>query len=174
MSYLAFKSTAWRLPLLLVGSVLLLGGCRFTDGNTKIQYMPDMADSPTFKPQETFLEPPEHSIPINGVLYPDTIEQAEKELKNPYPPSEQIIAEGKVAYENFCVACHGVGGKGDNALGPRFPKVTDISTAAYKDRNDAFIFYRITFGAASMPSYGDKISAHERWKIVHYLRTLQN
>ena len=167
---LSFRPSA---TLALFGA-LTLSGCRFTEGNTKVQYMPDMADAPTVKAQENFLEPPEHSVPINGVLYPEKIEDAEKELKNPYPASEQIIAEGKSLYDNTCITCHGGSGKGENALGPKFPKPPDITTAAYKSKSDAFYFHRITFGFANMPSYGHATSSQERWKIVHYLRTLQN
>lgn len=174
MKNLTFKADVWRRSFLLMSSLLVLGGCRFTEGDTKVQYMPDMADSPTVKAQENFIDPPEHSVPVNGVLYPASLAEAEKELKNPYPPSEQIIAEGKLQYETYCAVCHGASGNGENSLGPKFIKVTDISAASYKEKNDAFFFYIITFGGANMPPYGDKTSAQERWKIVHFLRTLQN
>lgn len=155
--------------------IFALAGCDLLSNTTsKVQYMPDMADAPTVKAQENYLEPPEHSVPINGVLYPDTLQEAEKELKNPYPPSEQVIADGKKVYNHTCITCHGADAKGQNSLGERFPKVPDITTADYKAKNDAFYFYRITFGFSNMPGYGHSLSAHERWKAVHYLRTLQN
>ncbi len=174
MKNIKLIAKAWRGQCLVAASLFSLNACEINSSNTKIQYMPDMADAPTVKAQENYLEPPLHSVPTNGVLYPDTIEEAEKVLKNPYPPSEQIIADGKKLYETVCVACHGAKGNGENALGPKMPKATDITTADYKARTDGFYFYRITFGAANMPSYGHATSAHERWKIVHYLRTLQN
>jgi mono/diheme cytochrome c family protein len=161
-----------RLASLLMFAVVFTG-CEINSNNTKIQYMPDMADAPTVKAQESYIDPPEHSVPINGVLYPETVEESEKVLKNPYPASEQIVADGKHLFETFCTVCHGSDGKGDNALGAAFPRPPDITIPQYRERADGFYFHRITFGSAIMPSYGHAISPNERWKIIHYLRTLQ-
>lgn len=166
------KLTKCFLGLLYIA--LASAGCEINSSDTKIQYMPDMADAPTVKAQESYLDPPEHSVPITGVLYPDTVEESEKVLKNPFPINEQVIARGKNVYEKFCITCHGPEMKGNNALGNAYPQPPDLTTEVYSKRGDGFYFHRITFGAAIMPGYGHAISANERWMLIHYIRDLQN
>lgn len=156
---------------------VIFAGCNVAgdSGNvpTKIQYMPDMVDSPTTKAQESYLEPPEHVVPTNGVLYPDTVEEAQEVFRNPYPPSDANIAQGKALYNTFCIPCHGADARGGGSLGPQAPVPPDITHANYRSMTDGFFFYRITFGKGMMPGYGHSTSPGERWQIVHYLRTLQ-
>ena len=157
--------------------VLALVGCDVGANGRKIQYMPDMADSPAPKTQKEYLEPPEGAVPMTANFYPKTVEDAEKML--PMPPEiandPQAAQKGEVLFNTFCVACHGPGANGKNHLGPNFPQPPDIRSDAYKAHADGFFFYRITFGSAStiMPSYGHAISPFERWQIVAYVRNLQ-
>jgi mono/diheme cytochrome c family protein len=140
---------------------------------TKVQYVPDMADSPTMKPQESFLEPPEGAVASNAVLYPKTIEEAEANLKNPLPNDQQVVALGEKMFNTYCIPCHGAAAKGDGSITDVYPKPPDITTEMYQKKGDGFFFYRITFGANIMPGYGHATAPHERWAIVHYLRKLQ-
>jgi mono/diheme cytochrome c family protein len=148
----------------------LLGG---DASQPKVQYVPDMADAPTMKPQENYVEPPEGSVATNAVLYPKTVEEAEKTLKNPLPNDPQIVALGEKTYNTFCTPCHGAAAKGDGSITDVYPMPPDLTTEAYQKREDGFFFYRITFGANIMPGYGHATMPHERWATVHYLRKLQ-
>ena len=140
---------------------------------TKVQYVPDMADAPTMKPQENFLEPPEGSVANNALIYPKTVEEAELKLKNPLQNEPQIVALGEKIFNIYCIPCHGAAAKGDGSITDVYPKPPDITTAAYQAKGDGFFFYRITFGAVMMPGYGHATAPIERWAIVHYLRKLQ-
>lgn len=155
----------------------ILVACNGSPDTTKLQYVPDMADGPQVKAQRDFLAPPEGSVTMNAILYPTTIEESEKVLKNPLPGGEEVIARGKVLFETFCAVCHGPDGKGhkdgENRVTDLFPPPPDITAESYLSRGDGFFFHKITFGGPIMPSLGHSISAHERWQIVHYLRTLQ-
>ena len=148
----------------------LLGG---DSSQPKVQYVPDMADAPTMKPQENYLEPPEGTVATNSMLYPKTVEEAEVNLKNPLPADPQVLALGEKTYNTFCIPCHGAAAKGDGSITDIYPKPPDITAENYQKRADGFFFYRITFGANIMPGYGHAIMAHERWATVHYLRKLQ-
>lgn len=140
----------------------------------KVQYVPDMADAPTMKAQENYLDPPEHSVANNAVLYPKTAEEAEKVLKNPYPATIEVVEAGKKMYGIYCVPCHGTDAKGVGSITDVYMPAPDLTAKAYIDRGDGFFFHRITFGAqAIMPGYGHATTVHERWQIIHYLRTLQ-
>ena len=162
----------------LAGSMLLFAACEPQGRNTtKLQFMPDMADAPTVKTQEDYLDPPEHAVPINAVLYPPTMEIAERDFRNPYPPNSRdiskVLAEGKVL-QTYCSVCHGSDGKGKGTMGTSYPiSVPDISRAELAARKDGFYFMKISQGGAMMPSYGHAISVDERWKIIAHLRTLQ-
>ncbi len=145
---------------------------------TKLQYMPDMADGPVAKAQRSFLNPPDGSVTINAILYPETYDQAEQELRNPFGEGAQVgkdvVEKGKVMYDTFCAVCHGLDGKGKALLGDAYPiPVPDITREELVGKKDGFFFLRISKGGQQMPAYAYAISPHERWQLITYLRTLQ-
>lgn len=164
------------LVLVLGGSI---GACSGDRNTTKLQYMPDMADAPTVKAQENYLDPPDHAVAVNAILYPADIAVAEKELKMPdflsHPSRLEVnLAAGKKHFETFCSVCHGAAGRGKGTLGSSYPiSVPDLTRPDLASRQDGFFFIKISKGGAMMPSYGHAISPNERWQIISYLRTLQ-
>ena len=159
---------SWSAALVVAGFAT---GCDRTI--PKIQYVPDMADAPVLKAQRNFIEPPEHAVATNAVLYPKTVEEAEATLKNPLPQDDRVLQLGERMFSTYCVPCHGAAAKGDGPITDVYPKPPDITSDVYQKRGDGFFFYRITFGANIMPGYGHATLPHERWAIVHYLRKLQ-
>ena len=155
------------------GLTLFVTACQWDPNETKLQWMPDMADSPTVKPQEDFLNPPEHSISNQAILYPTLPEEAAKVFINPISASDDVLAKGKLLYETQCYVCHGTEAKGDGPIVDVYVKPPDLTGADYIARPDGRIFHVITFGQNSMPGYGYAVTPLERWQIVHYLRTLQ-
>jgi mono/diheme cytochrome c family protein len=86
--------------------------------------------------------------------------------------------------QNFlflCAQCHGVNGDG---TGPNASKQLEVLPAnltdgAYMSKfTDEQIFRTLTFGGPAnnlstlMPPWGNRLSAEERWELVHYIRTL--
>ena len=161
------------LPAVIVALVVGTASCNNDPNTTKMQYVPDMADSSTVKPQREYLAPPEGSVSMNAILYPETMEESEKVLKNPFPANEQTEELGKVLFNSFCIPCHGEDGQGKGSITDVFPMPPDITSEAYVQRGDGMFFHKITFGGPIMPSLGHAISAHERWQIVHYVRKMQ-
>ena len=160
-------------------SVFAASACKDGPNDTKWQYLPDMADAPTVKAQESYLEAPEGSVAVNAILYPKTIEESSKLLRNPLSrlsgrALDSRVGQGKRLFGMFCQHCHGTDAKGVGTVTDKFVQAPDITTAAYKEKKDGFFFHKITFGGPIMPGLGHSISAHERWKIVLYLRQLQN
>lgn len=164
--------------------VFLLGGfgvfaasCRYDGTGTKMQWAPDMADAPTVKSQESYVDPPVGSVSMSSILYPATVDETEAQVAMPQEIAQDAdghyLAQGKVLFNTFCIACHGVDAKGHGSVGPSIVP-PDITGEIYKAHRDGFFFYRITFGTAVMPSYGYAISAPERWMIIKHLRTLQH
>ena len=133
--------------------------CKNDPSQTKLTYMPDMADSPIAKPQRNYLDPPEGSVASNLPLYPpeNQVDIWEKTLSNPYYRSsykvkEQAELEGKDLFIMNCSPCHGVSGKGDGTLKDKYPPAPDITTELYAKRRDGFFFHKITVGGPIMPS----------------------
>lgn len=160
-----------------------LAGCKFDETDTKWQYMPDMADAPTVKSQESYIDPPEGSVSLLSVLYAETAAESEKIITNPL---DQIVADpsrasqadrhyarGSENFARFCSPCHGDGGKGDGTVSKYFGAVPDLTTEIYANKRDGHFFHYITFGGAVMPGYGYAISIEERFEIILHLRKLQ-
>ncbi len=93
--------------------------------------------------------------------------------KNPVKSDEGTLKEGKDLYNQHCKSCHGAKGKGD---GPKAEKIdiscNDFSTPEYKKKTDGEVYWKTTEGRKPMPSYKEKLSDSERWKITAYMRTL--
>ena len=166
---------AWSV-VALFALLLLVPACTDDPNQTKLQYMPDMADQPTVKAQESYIDPPPDSVTQQDVYIPETAEQAEVELQNPLKglaQEEAFREEGKQLFETFCAVCHGHKAQGDGTIVDVFVKPPDLTQDVYKKRKDGFFYHRITKGTAIMPPYGYAIYPHNRWKVVLYLRALQ-
>lgn len=98
-----------------------------------------------------------------------------KAVKNPVANDAAAVEAGKALYGKHCTMCHGEGGKGDGPATQFIkPAPPDISTADAKQRmTDGELFYKITNGKRPMPPMNRKMNEEERWKVVHYVRTLQ-
>ena len=103
----------------------------------------------------------------------DSIEVADKLLKNPVPLNDATLAEGKVLFERYCQHCHGATGAGDGKVGKTYKGVPNYTSDAMKSLSEGHIFHVITFGKARMWPHGSQINPEERWKIVHYVQKLQ-
>ncbi len=165
--------------IILAGMLLgTLSSCTEDPNETKMQYFPDMADSPAIKTQGNYIDPPEGSIARTAILYPDTPDEAEKIFFNPLKgqANEAMHKEnGKRLFLIYCEVCHGIDAKGDKGrIQDKYPRPVDLTLDMYKKRGDGFFFHRITHGSAVMPKYGHSTTPDERWEIIMHLRDLQN
>lgn len=103
----------------------------------------------------------------------DSLEYAARTIKNPIPASEQVLTEGKILYTRYCQHCHGETGKGDGLVGKQYKGVPSYSSAALAGVSGGHIYHVITHGRGRMWPHGSQIDPAERWKIVHYVQTLQ-
>lgn len=198
---IAKKKLYLILRLFLVVTLLpfFITSCNEDQNETKLQYFPDMADSPAIKTGRSYIDPPINSVPTNAIIYPDSIAQVEKVCKSHPSSNSEIcintyksppdLVKGKHLYQTFCEVCHGPNAQGKGPVSSKLPP-PDITSDYYKSQSDGFFFYRVTFGKGNydevghikgrkekggrMPSYGHAITPHERWQIVSYLRKLQN
>lgn len=105
----------------------------------------------------------------------DTVLPKIQAMQNPVPYSKEALAEGEVLYQRFCAVCHGKKGAGDGTISKAR---AEIAPAAYnsdklKNRTQGEIYHTIMVGINVMGSYASQISYEDRWKVVHYVSTLQ-
>src|SRR5690606_3083048 len=87
-------------------------------------------------------------------IHADSIEIADRVLKNPIPATDAVLAEGKVLYERYCQHCHGATGEGDGKVGSVYKGVPNYTSDAMKNLSEGHIFHVITFGKARMWPHG--------------------
>ena len=99
-------------------------------------------------------------------------------LTNPLRSSPEVLSEGRVIYQTHCVSCHGESGEGDGqaAMGLS-PSPANLRFMINTPMiSDGYLMWTLseggTFLNTAMPAYGQVLSESERWKVIHFLRTL--
>lgn len=148
-----------RATLLLL--VVALTGC---------DWFSTMSRTPSIQPyEEEPLLPPERSIALDG-MGEFNLATAD-DLVNPTPPSVASAAKGEAAFRDFCVVCHGEGGRGGGSMEGQYPAIPTLTTGRLNDFSDGYLFALITQGRGLMPGYS-RIQQGTRWDLVTYLRSL--
>ena len=91
--------------------------------------------------------------------------------------SAEIIAQGQTLYFTYCQQCHGVQHDGQGTVGQSFaPLPTDLRSPRVQSTHDGVMFKEISFGVdrpdARQPALATTIFPDDRWKIVHYVKSL--
>lgn len=157
------------LLLLMVGGVASVLGF-----NVGYRWFHNMTESPRIMPGERAFSMPPGSVPRGGEL---RIPKEEREVaalrKNPVPATPASIQKGGELFVIYCTPCHGAKGKGDGPVSTKFVPPADLSNAdLQKGRTDGYWQSYLSVGGAIMPSYGEALTAEERWHVVNYIRTL--
>jgi mono/diheme cytochrome c family protein len=94
-------------------------------------------------------------------------------LRNPLPAGKQTIARGELAYEYFCVQCHGSKFNGDGTVGQSFaPLPTDLKSEYVQQMSDDELFRSISYGMMRHPPMWYTVSAEDRWALIHWIQSL--
>ncbi len=188
------KKTIMQIPgnktiLIILVSVILFG-CNRTRNNPGWDYFPDMfysaayktfTPNPNFKDGMTMRVPatgtvPRGFIPFGYTIDPESRIKAGMELVNPFSPTPEVLSRGREIYTTFCIGCHGVSGNGEGHLytSGLYPmKPFDISGETGAALKDGEIYHTITLGFGTMGAHGSQIQPEDRWKLVLYIRKLQ-
>ncbi|WNG55904.1 cytochrome c [Archangium gephyra] len=176
----------------LIGTSVLAAalqvGCERDVSQPNLEYAPDMygsvpydsyAPNPNTRDGKTLMAPAAGSIPrgyspLHHGPGPEEATRAATDLKNPFEASEPVLERGKVAFNRYCSHCHGSSGLGDGLVAARFPGPPSLLAEHARGLADGQLFHIITQGQGLMPAHGSQVAPEDRWKIVHYLRSLQS
>lgn len=120
-----------------------------------------------------------------------TIEDGEYRTDNPVALTAENLARGRERFEIYCSVCHTkLGGIDEGEVSTRGlvlqrGEVTSPNAFNYKLPNlgsderlqnaaDGYLYNVVANGAGTMPGYAHQIPVEDRWRIVHWLRVLQN
>ena len=120
--------------------------------------------------------PQEHQHPVTHPAGGAHRHPEAAKLKNPVPANAASTAAGKQIYDKQCAGCHGDTGKGDGAMGEELnPKPANLVDADWKHGStDGEIYVVIRDGVknSGMKPYARKVTTHEIWDVVNYLRSI--
>ena len=107
------------------------------------------------------------------------IPRAQREAKNPLPPSPEVLADGRAHFADHCAICHGNDGRGQTEIGQNlYPKAPDMRLPETQSLSDGELFYIIKNGIrlTGMPAWGEPGSEEdaENWELVHFIRHLRD
>ena len=90
------------------------------------------------------------------------------------PELRRVLDRGRQQFTIYCAMCHGDSGDGQGIIVQRgFPVPPSYQLDRLRTAPVGHFFDVINNGYGAMYSYGDRISAADRWAIVAYIRTLQ-
>jgi mono/diheme cytochrome c family protein len=94
-------------------------------------------------------------------------------LKNPLPADKATIARGELAYEYFCIMCHGSKYNGDGTVGQSFaPHPTDLRSPYVQQMSADELFRSISYGIQRHPPMFYTVSVEDRWALIRWIQSL--
>jgi copper transport protein len=110
------------------------------------------------------------TLQIAAALYSSS---ADAVIPNPVPATAASVARGQELFQQNCVACHGVSGRGDGPLARTLnPRPADLRVHTTQ-HTEGQLWLWITDGVpgSAMPSFRTTLSDEDRWNLVNYLRS---
>jgi len=175
-------------------------GCNNVPNSPGWEYMPDMYRSSSYETNSgnpVFADSMTNRKPVAGTIsqgwvansefsifkmpYPyknDSAgyEDAGKFLKDPFPATPEIIAEGKIIFDKYCIHCHGPNGIGDGTVVTvgNHPPPPAYNSPQLKNLPEGKMYHTLEYGKNLMGSHASQLTSTERWKIIRYVQTLQH
>ena len=170
-------------------TTLFLISCGGDKSSTGIEFAPNMYVSMPLDPltqkgdakfnfnanNMTMREPVKGTISRNNMPYVYGKEDLDSaaNYSNPIELNDKVLSEGQELYGRFCNHCHGEAGDGKGLVGIKLMGVPKYNSKTLKDKTMGHIYHVITYGKGRMGAHASQLSSTERWKITHYVQTLQ-
>lgn len=97
------------------------------------------------------------------------------EVANPLTDSPDVLAAGSSIYQQNCVTCHGINGRGDGPAARSLPGLpADFTVPHFATHTDAEVFGWIKNGKPGtvMPAFGEQLSDEQIWQVVTHIRDI--
>jgi mono/diheme cytochrome c family protein len=176
--------------LLLLFTVVALNWLTGTDpGRPNHEFLPQMAHSPRYNtfsanpnlPDGQTQQPPIPGTVARGLLplhyqaTPEDALRAGEELHSPLKADDlRAQQRGAFVFANYCLVCHGPGGKGDGPMAQRgVPPPPSLLAEKALRLKDGQLFHILTYGQGNMASYAGQLSREDRWHVILHVRALQ-
>lgn len=132
----------------------------------------DMYRQQSLKTNEVARSPAKGTVPRVGTPFTQTLEEGEKQLRNPIAKDKRSVWRGQRLWNSNCWTCHGMTAGGEGPVGSQLG-VPNLLTDYYSNSSDGRVYSVIQLGLRNMPRYGFRFSDKEQWDLVNYLRFLQ-
>lgn len=168
----------------------LLSGCQAGGNDTGYVVTPGMVESIPADPYDpspltvsgrTLMEMPAGTLQFGEMPYAygptkEETARAGVELASPLVADEASLARGKWVYETYCLVCHGTRGEGDGPVigARRFPNPANLQADHARNLADGALYNILTMGQGLMPTYALQVRPLDRWRVIQYVRELQN
>ncbi len=136
-----------------------------------LTWIRNMWTGPAVLPQTEARTPPERSMTTDGRRLLNR--RQARDIPNPLPETDAMVAEGATLYDTYCALCHGAEGRGDGQLASFYRRMPDLTMRYVLNYPDGFVYTIIREGGRNMPRFADALSVDERWALVHFLGTLE-
>jgi mono/diheme cytochrome c family protein len=104
-----------------------------------------------------------------------SIPASEREAKNPFAATSEVLSEARAHFADHCATCHGNDGSGKTEIGQNlYPKVPDMRQSETQNLADGQIYFIIHNGIrlTGMPAWGSPGKDDDGWKLVLFIRHL--
>jgi len=104
-----------------------------------------------------------------------SVPASERNAKNPFTPTPEVLEEARAHFADHCATCHGNDGRGKTEIGQKlYPKAPDMRQPETQNLTDGEIYYIIHNGIrlTGMPAWGDPGKDDDSWKLVLFIRHL--
>ncbi|MAF66965.1 MAG: cytochrome C [Planctomycetes bacterium] len=113
-------------------------------------------------------------MPFHFAAGQEEAARAGKELSNPYADDGDVLERGGELFGRFCAVCHGHDGGGRGPVVERgMLPPPSLSGARALAIADGEMFHIVTMGQGNMGSHAAQIVPDDRWKVIRYIRSLQ-
>jgi mono/diheme cytochrome c family protein len=105
-----------------------------------------------------------------------SIPASKRDARNPFAPTPEVLSEARAHFADHCAICHGNGGSGKTEIGQNlYPKTPDMRQSDTQTLTDGEIYSIIHNGIrlTGMPACGTEEKDEASWKLVHFIRHLQ-
>ena len=107
------------------------------------------------------------------------VPDADRDKKNPLPPSAENLGDGRAHFADHCAVCHGNDGRGETEMGQGlYPKAPNMREDDTQKLTDGELYFIIKNGVrfTGMPAWGslegNAQDDADNWKLVHFIRHL--